>query len=350
MEKKKTKVIKSKPKKDSKNIWLSPSLWGVWRKCALSVQSMPAGLKVESDSYAREGTDLHAAIAKLLEKKCAAFSNDEDEAIARFACETTLALADNGNFTHPIAVEHFMKEKFGSFTIGGTADCLIDAKDTIIVIDHKTGWKEVEAEGNEQLKIYAHLAAKEIKKIKTWKGVIINARFNSTSYVGGDIEPNYLKSVVDDVNKRLKAKQHLTGYHCAYCPRLTTCTHIRKAILDWMTPGAIDGLTRNPEKLGEVLRLAKPAEKLFDTVKKEAQLYIDLGGKIPGISIEYSAGNRVFPSDLSLFGIAQKLGMSVDQVTDLKLITPTEALRRGADKDKVNAIVIRPPRKGFKFN
>ncbi len=348
----------SKSKKPDPQIWLAPSQWGVWRKCALSVSPMPTDLKVESDDYAKDGTDLHEDIAFIL-KNGESLSEDrtyEDEAIVRFAVETTFNIFSSCSVEKPVMhVEHFMKAKFGNVTIGGTADCLIDCgiidgEGVIYSIDHKTGWKEVEAEGNEQIKIYAHLKAIKEKKFTEWKGAIINARFNSTYYTFGNIEPGYLKSVAKDVSDRYAKKQHKTGYHCAYCPRLTTCKHIRKAILDWMTPGAIDGLTRNPEKLSEALRLVKPAKKLFETVQKEAQLYIDLGGIIPGVSIEYGPGNRVFPSDMSIGQIATVLKMSSEQLADIKTVSPTEALRRGADKDAVNAIVIRPPRKGFKFN
>lgn len=332
-------------------IWISPSQWGVWRKCALSVAGSSSTLKVEADDYADAGTDLHAAIAaELLNKPSGLKDGSEEAAIVRFAVESTL-WEQSGVLRYDTAVEHFMKVKFGNIIIGGTADCLIETNNTVKSIDHKTGWKEVEAEGNEQLKIYAHLAALENKSIKYWRGVIINARFNGVSYAeGGEIDPKYLKSIADDVKKRLKEGQHTTGHHCAYCPRLTTCAHIRKAITDWMIPGAIDSLTREPEKLSEALRLAKPAEKLFETIKKEAQLFMDLGGVIPGVTIEYSAGNRAFPSDMNARQISSRIGLKFSDMIEEKLITPTEALRRGADKDAVNAIVIRPPRKGLKFN
>lgn len=344
----KKQVESSKPKKNEKTgVWLSPSQWGVWRKCALSVSGSSSTLKVEADDYANEGTDLHKDIADILTGARVEYGDREDAAIVRFAVETTKNILAAGG---AMKVEHFMKQKISNYTIGGTADCLIADGDTIIVIDHKTGWKEVEAENNEQLKIYAHLAAKEYKFFTKWQGVIINARFNSTSYTSGDIDPNYLKSIAKDVDDRLKKKQFATGYHCAYCPRLTTCKHIRKAIHDWMIPGAIDGLTREPDKLAEALKLEKPAVKLFETIRKEAQMYIDLGGKLPGVSIEYSPGNRAFPSDLPIMQIASRLRMSAVMLTETKLITPAEALRRGADKDAIESIVIRPPRKGFKFN
>ena len=77
----------------------------------------------------------------------------------------------------------------------GSGMCIRDragAGDTVTVIDHKTGWREVEAEGNSKLKLYAHMEAAQNDTIKRWHGVIVNARFNSTSYTGGEIDPYYL--------------------------------------------------------------------------------------------------------------------------------------------------------------
>jgi hypothetical protein len=111
----------------------------------------------------------------------------------------------------------------------------------------------------------------------------------------------------------------------------------------------IDGITREPEKLSEALRLAKPAEKLFDAIKKEAQLYIDLGGVIPGVTVEYTAGTRTWPRDMGRDKIAETIGLLPVEMTEVSTISPAEATRRGADKDAINAIAIRPPRKGFKF-
>jgi hypothetical protein len=47
--------------------------------------------------------------------------------------------------------------------------------------------------------------------------------------------------------------------------------------------------------------------------------------------------------------IAEKLGIPVYKMIEEKFISPAQAEKAGADKDAVNAIAIRPPRKGFKF-
>jgi len=322
----------------------------VWEKCALSLQAVKSSLVLERDEYAQEGTRLHGIIADVLRGRLSIDDVKDDPdtvALVRFAVETTKAeLNGNANF----AVESGLSVKIRNVTFSGTADCIATADDTVTVIDHKMGWREVEAEGNSQLKLYAHMEAASNKKIKYWRGVIINARFNSVAYTGGDIEPEYLAMVATDLTARTAKKQFQTGNHCAYCQRLSTCAKIRAEIIKWTWPGAIDGITREPEKLAEALRLAKPAEKLFETIKKEAQLFMDLGGVIPGVAIEYTAGTRAWPRDLSVPEIARQIGITdAAKMYDTKIISPAQAEKCGADKDAINAIAIRPPRKGFKF-
>ena len=345
--KKQVKAVKPVKPKSKAALFVSPSAWMVWEKCALSLQAVKSPLVLERDEYAKEGTRLHGIIAQSLQGYMPHVEDTEDAALVRFAVETVKQeLAGNLNF----AVESGLLAKAKTVTFIGTADCIATAGDTIAVIDFKTGWREVEADGNNQLKLYAHILAVTNESIKWWKGIIINARFNSVSYTAGEIEPDYLATTANDLLARTAKKQFQTGNHCAYCQRLSTCAKIRTAVAKWIKPGAIDGVTREPEKLAEALRLAKPAEKLFETIKKEAQLFMDLGGVIPGVTVEYTAGTRAWPRDMNITEIAGKIGLADESAMyDRKIVSPAQAEKLGADKDAINAIAVRPPRKGFKF-
>jgi len=280
---KKTVKAEKLKSKGTGTLFVSPSAWMVWEKCALSLQAAKSPLVLEQDEYAKEGTRLHGIIADVLKGEAKYADDDDDAALVRFAVETVKQELDgNANY----AVESGLSVKIKNVQFSGTADVIATKGDTVIIMDHKMGWREVEAEGNNQLKLYAHMEAARDEKIKRWKGVIINARFNSVSYTGGEIDPDYLSNTVKDILARTAKKQFQTGNHCAYCQRLSTCAKIRAEIAKWTRPGAIDSITREPEKLAEALRLAKPAEKLFETIKKEAQLFMDLGGAIPGVTVE----------------------------------------------------------------
>ena len=336
-----------KPASKAATLSVSPSAWMVWEKCALSLQAVKSPLILERDEYAKEGTRLHGIIADVLRgRPYPEQANPDDAALVRFAVET-VKRESGGNSNY--AVENSMSIKVKNVLFSGTADCLATKGNTVTVIDHKMGWREVEAEGNNQLKMYAHIEAAWNEEIKWWKGIIINARFNSVSYVYGAIDPYYLTTTAQDILVRTAKKQFQTGNHCAYCQRLSTCTKIRAEIVKWTKPGAIDSITRTPEKLAEALRLAKPAEKLFETIKKEAQLFMDLGGAIPGVSLEFTAGTRAWPRDMEVKEIAGKIGIDENDMYDTKVVSPAQAEKAGADKDAINALAIRPPRKGFKF-
>ncbi|MCK9432547.1 MAG: DUF2800 domain-containing protein [Candidatus Omnitrophica bacterium] len=344
---KKTEKAVEQKSKGTGTLIVSPSAWMVWEKCALSLQAVKSPLVLERDEYAKEGTRLHAIIADILRDPDYAVSADSDDtALIRFAVETVRQEL-NGNVNY--AVESGLSVKIKNVQFSGTADVIATKDDLVTVMDHKMGWREVEAEGNNQLKLYAHIEAARNEKIKRWKGVIINARFNSVSYTGGEIDPNYLSNTATDLLARTAKKQFAAGNHCAYCQRLSTCAKIRAAIIKWTRPGAIDSITRTPEKLAEALRLAKPAEKLFETIKKEAQLFMDLGGALPGVTVEYTAGTRAWPRDMNRLDIAARIGVEIKNMIEETFKSPAQAEKVGADKDAINSIVVRPPRKGFKF-
>ena len=349
--KKQVKAVKAVKAKSKNNaaLFVSPSAWMVWGKCALSLQAVKSPLVLERDEYAKEGTRLHAYIAESLRfSRTIVLDDDDSTALIRFAVETVKQeLA--GVASIDVGIEQILSVKSKSVQFSGVADVTATKDDTVTIIDHKMGWREVEAEGNSQLKLYAHMKAARDEKIKRWKGIIINARFNSVSYTGGEIDKNYLSDVAKDLLARTAKKQFQTGNHCAYCQRLSTCAKIRAEIVKWTRPGAIDSITRTPEKLAEALRLAKPAEKLFETIKKEAQLFMDLGGSIPGVTVEYTAGTRAWPRDMNRADIAERIGVKINDMIEETFKSPAQAEKAGADKDAVNAIAIRPPRKGFKF-
>lgn len=333
-------------KKKTNSLYLRASAWRTWQTCALSlILKDETPFAPESDAFAAEGTALHAAIESELTGKARATLDVEHEAIVRFAVDATKIETSKNK----IKCEQFIDYPAApAVKISGTADVVIDEGDTICIIDHKTGWKAVEAENNAQLKIYAHLfAGREHKK---WRGVIINARLNSISYTGPhDIEKNYLRAIATDAKKRASAKQTKTGNHCAYCAALAICKPVREDIKKWLSPGADDGIKDRKADWQELLSLAKPAEKLFERAKADALKYIDLGGEIPGVGVEYSGGSRAWPRDLDTESLAARLGVAVETITETKTISPAQAEKVGVSRDAIRAIAIQPTRRGLKI-
>ena len=60
-------------------LFVSPSAWMVWEKCALSLQAVKSPLVLERAEYAKEGTRLHGILADTLRDP--AFPAPEDDPV-----------------------------------------------------------------------------------------------------------------------------------------------------------------------------------------------------------------------------------------------------------------------------
>lgn len=331
--------------KKAPTIYLRASAWQVWQQCALSLTLKDdSPFKPDADEFAAEGTAIHAAIEADLKGIPREKLDVETEAVIDFA----VRIAKSEATTSPLRTEVFTDAKVKGVTIGGTADALISGETELTVIDFKTGWKKVEAVGNEQLKIYAHLNQKRGQK--QWRGIIINARLNSISMTGPHpFDKKYLATLADDATKRAAAKQTQVGNHCAYCPALSVCVPVRDAIKKWLVPGADDGIRNRKEDWSDLLNIIKPAETLFKRVKSDALKYVELGGDLPGVSVEMSGGSRAWPRDLSTPELAARLGVTVEALTERYILSPAEVEKKGVSRDKIQAVAIQPLRRGLKI-
>lgn len=327
-------------------LYLRASGWKVWQTCALSlIIKDETPFPPEADEFAAEGTKVHAAIEADLKGITRERFDVETEAVIDFAVRVTKSEASG----LPVRCEVFNSAKIQGVTIGGTSDAIVDGETVLTIIDFKTGWVKQEADGNEQLKIYAHLNAKQGQK--EWRGVIINARLNSISMTGPHpFDKKYLAGLAADAKKRAAAKQVQVGNHCTYCPALARCVPVRDAIQKWLVPGADDGIKNRKDDWSEMLNLAKPADKLFKRIKSDALKYVELGGEIPGVTIEYSGGTRAWPNDLTVEALAVRLGCDVNDLLVGKVLSPSQAEENGVPREKISAVAIQPMRRGLKIS
>lgn len=335
----------SRPKKAKPPaLYLRASGWKVWQTCALSlIVKDETPFPPDADEFAAEGTKIHAAIEADLKGITRERHDVETEAVIDFAVRVTKSEAAG----LPVRCEVFNSTKITDVTIGGTSDALIDADEVLTVVDFKTGWVKQEAENNEQLKIYAHLNAKRGQT--SWRGVIINARLNSISMTGPHpFDKKYLANLAADAKKRVAVVQTQVGNHCTYCPALARCKPVRAAIEKWLVPGADDGIKNRKDDWSEMLNLAKPADKLFKRIKSDALKYVELGGEIPGVSIEYSGGTRAWPKDMLTLDLAQRLGVKSELLFETYVISPSQAEEKGVPREKISAVAIQPMRRGLK--
>lgn len=326
-------------------LYLRASGWKTWQACSLSlILKDETPFPPDSDEFAAEGTKIHAAIESDLKGVTREPLDLETEAVIQFAVRTAKSTAG----ALPIRTEVFNSAKIKGVTIGGTADAIIDGAKDLVIIDFKTGWMQVDAAENEQLKIYAHLNAKQGQK--EWRGVIINARLNTISFTGPHpFDKKYLAGMASDAIARVAQVQTKVGNHCAYCPALAVCQPVRTAIKKWLVPGADDGIKNRKGDWLEFLSLIKPFEKLAERLKSDALKYIELGGEIPGVSVQFSGGSRAWPRDLNIVGLSAALGVSAGDLSDFKIVSPAEAEKRGVPREKIQAVAIQPMRRGLKI-
>jgi hypothetical protein len=129
---------------------------------------------------------------------------------------------------------------------------------------------------------------------------------------------------------------------------LAVCQPFRNELEKWLSPGVEDGIKNRKEDWVRLLSIMKPAEKLFERVKADALKYLELGGELPGVSIDYSGGTRAWPAGLPVSEIAAQLGIDENALYDKKIISPAELERRGVPREKINAVAVQPTRRTLK--
>lgn len=214
---------------------------------------------------------------------------------------------------------------------------------TLIVIDYKTGFVPVSANGNEQLKIYAHAFAVK-NKITPEKitGIIVQPRLSTIDYGEYIYDANFF----EHLSKNLKEREgkFRVGAHCKSCAALTTCKLFRETAIKYYEPALRDGLTSRPDEWEKLIALARPAIKFFEEILSEAKTYFEMGGRLDGIGLTKSGGRRTWVREASKEFIAEKLGINEDRLSEQKTKTPAQVEKIIArdKKDVLRSLVYQP--------
>ena len=258
------------------------------------------------------------------------------------------------------AVEYHIKAQSIHPESFGTTDAfLYDSVDrTLIVWDYKYGFKSVEAFENWQginyvaglfemldidglkdqslkveIRIVQPRAFNQGGSIRTWK------------VLGSDLRP-YITQLSNAAHETLSDRAVTrSGEHCIYCNARHACSAALDAGL-----GMFEAINKpipaelSPMQLGTQLSIIKRARKQLEYLESgyEEQLksLIRGGSNVPGWRVEQGVGNRQWakPNDEIL-----KLGelMGVDLREPIKPVSPTQAEKKGIDKEVVAAYVER---------
>jgi len=305
-----------------------------------------------------EGVAIHAAIhaafdhtAKLSTEQAEIIAaSDDAESVIQFCVDAVQRLLVSIE-SHDFAAVHF--ETVADYddkklSVAARPDLVIlsvkAGLKTLTVVDFKTGFVPVEAEGNEQLRIYAHAVAQRFGFVPDKiTGIIISPRLSSIEYAEIQYDPAFFKTLAENLKKR--EGRFVVGAHCKNCAALTTCKLFRETATKYFEPSLRDGLTSRPDEWKKLVAIARPAKKFFEEIIDETKNYLEMGGQLDGAGLTKSAGRRAWFRELSTEEIAAKLGVPVEKLIDpAKIKSPAQAEKvvPKKAKAKLRALVYQP--------
>jgi len=220
-----------------------------------------------------------------------------------------------------------------------------DPHDHILtIVDYKNGYVGVDAEENEQLRIYAAASIYTHSLPVKWIRYAI-------------VQPNDFRPVprvkqwyesaqeLWEFAARVAAiptgpKKFVAGEQCTYCPLFGRCEASRDILRDvaalvagLMTPDQV-----TPAQRALFLACAKPISDAFKNAEKAWSKAALAGDVQPGLKVVTSQRHKAWsnPTAARAF-ILEKLGVDA-----LDLPSPAQAIERGIDEATVNAMAPRP--------
>ena len=349
---------------------LSPSGASRWMTCPGSI-ALEADFPDDSSEYAAEGTLAHDIAAQCLEEglsphdfvgkrfevdgfifkvspDMAAHVADYMSLVREFAEGGTLLVERRVDFSPVIGVED-------SF---GTSDAIVIKSDTLTIIDLKYGMGvAVSAEHNPQLMLYALGALNDYGDLAEFKHVcmvIHQPRLNTVSEFWMDVEDlelfgvsaaNAARRVEDAVmtygayddagewgSKYLEASER----GCKFCKAKATCPVLRAEVDTTVgsalaSAATIDEMkdflhTVEPDMLGSAMDKVALVEQWCKSVRGETERRLLAGEEVPGYKlVEGRKGNRQWADEEAAEAAFKRARFRIEQMYDLKLISPTKA-------------------------
>lgn len=273
-------------------------------------------------------------------------------------------------------------EFIGSENAFGTADAIIICQSEIQVHDLKYGRTKVDAQGNEQLRLYALGALSQFGLFGDFtqaRLVIHQPRIGHVSEEVVSVEDLYefahrAKNTVQmikavDEGKALFNEQDLLNpgeKQCHWCKAKATCPALTKAVMTTIA-GEFDDLStcdlevelkqavenvpsQENETLGKLYAALPLIESWSKAVAVAVTEKLHNGEKVLGFKlVQGRAGNRSWSSAEEAEQVLKSMRLKVEDMYDLKLISPTNAekLQKAGtigprQWSKVESLIVRP--------
>lgn len=246
----------------------------------------------------------------------------------------------------------------------GTADAIVLTEDEIQVHDLKYGRVKVDAEENEQLNLYALGALSVFGMFGDFKRVrmaihqprighvseaVINIEELYTFGTEARSQVQYITSLQDGLDigdgasiEEFKASLVPGEKQCYWCKAKATCPALTKQVLTTIT-GEFDDLTtidigarintavdqvasQENELLGKLFASTALIESWLKAVAIKVSEKLHLGEQVPGYKlVQGRGGSRKWLDDEEAEQLLKSMRLKVEQMYDLKLISPTAA-------------------------
>ena len=227
----------------------------------------------------------------------------------------------------------------------GTCDCIIIQEDTLTIIDYKYGQGvAVSATDNPQMKLYALGAmndygiAMDIKKVELH---IFQPRLNniSTDHLAVEELMEWAEKIVKPTATEAiqGTGKYKPGEHCRFCQHGGKCRALTQLCTEYIET---HGLRVNipvlaPHEVADVLRMEPMVTLWLKKVKEQALTTLMDGGELPGYKlVEGKLGNRKWSNDETVFNILTQAGYSEHDITETKILSPTQ-MDKAIGKKKV---------------
>jgi hypothetical protein len=215
----------------------------------------------------------------------------------------------------------------------------------LTIIDYKNGYVGVDAEENEQLRIYGAGSIYTHNLPVKWIRYVV-------------VQPNDFRPVprvkqwyesaqsLFAFAQRVAAIPHgpknfVVGTQCTYCPLFGRCPASRDLLRDvsalvagLMTPDQV-----SPAQRALFIACAKPIKDAFEAATKAWGKSALAGNATPGMKVVTALKHKAWSNPVAARALVlEKLGPA-----GLDLPTPAQAIERGIDEATVNAMAPRPP-------
>ena len=320
---------------------LSPSSAARWMTCPGSV-TLSEGIEDTGSSNASEGTMMHAFAAQCLET-----GTDAAGYIGVVEDETGLILQAKQAKDVQFYVDHvrdIVRSTGGELRVEqrlpigwmtgeegahGTADAVIVTPDELIIVDAKFGFKEVDADDNPQLMIYAAAAWDELKVAYDFQRVRI-----AISQPRLLAKPEFSFSM-DDLHNfvaEVALAAELTRYDpdtlvpsekgCQWCRAKAICPALRTSVMDDFDTVVPE--TADPDDLARVMANANLIEGWVKAVRAEVERRLLAGEPVTGYKlVQGKRGNRMWTNPDDAEAALKAMRIKHDQMYDYKLASPT---------------------------